>query len=756
MKLARVLCFICLTGVIAGFGWAEGLENPDFEAGAAGQTPPGWRVPEVLARAGFSAVLSADQPRQGNLCAEIRWPTNQVPAPDLFANLMQSVDATPWRNKRIKVTAAIRVAGAAPGARAQMWLRVDRPGGMGAFDNMNDRPVRSAAWADYSITADVVADAKTLNLGLMALNGATAWWDDVRLQVAGESTTLTEPPRPLDPKGLRNLVAFARLLGYVRHFHPSDQAATNDWLRFAVAALPKVEPADAPADLAARLEQVFAPIAPTVRVCAANPDPPLPPELTPPLGGDTLSVRVWEHIGFTARDQADPQTVYRSGLRTLTERSADALPPYARPTNVFRADLGAGVRCLVPTALFVADSRTLPHGPFPPASDTNETRFSVAHRGARLAAVMLAWNVLEHFYPYFDVVETDWPKELENALQGAASDADDAAFHRTLNRLIVALHDGHGNLLGPGQPQVMLLPLLVEPIAGQLVVTTVAPDVSGLKPGDIVEQIDGRPALEVYAEVGSRISSATAQWRKHQAAFRFGAGPVGSSATLQVRGSDGSLRAVEVIRSSKPADPALSRPPKLHELKPGVFYVDLTRLTQAEFDAALPTLAKARGLVFELRGYSAVSPQWLGHLSRQRLQSAQWNVPKRRRPGPAEVEWITSRWDLEIAQPQLTTNCVFLTDGSAISYAETLMGIVEAYRLGQIVGEPTAGTNGNVNTTELPLGYRMVWTGMKVLKHDGRRHHGVGIQPTVPVSRTLQGIREGRDEPLERALSLLK
>jgi len=84
------------------------------------------------------------------------------------------------------------------------------------------------------------------------------------------------------------------------------------------------------------------------------------------------------------------------------------------------------------------------------------------------------------------------------------------------------------------------------------------------------------------------------------------------------------------------------------------------------------------------------------------------------------------------------------------------MGIVEAYKLGEIVGGPTAGTNGNINLTDLPLGYGIWWTGMKVLKHDGSQHHGVGILPTVPVTRTIQGIREGRDEQLERALSTLK
>jgi C-terminal processing protease CtpA/Prc len=45
---------------------------------------------------------------------------------------------------------------------------------------------------------------------------------------------------------------------------------------------------------------------------------------------------------------------------------------------------------------------------------------------------------------------------------------------------------------------------------------------------------------------------------------------------------------------------------------------------------------------------------------------------------------------------------------------------------------------------------------MKVLKHDGSPHHGVGIRPTVPVERTLAGIAAGRDEVLEKALAVVE
>jgi len=44
---------------------------------------------------------------------------------------------------------------------------------------------------------------------------------------------------------------------------------------------------------------------------------------------------------------------------------------------------------------------------------------------------------------------------------------------------------------------------------------------------------------------------------------------------------------------------------------------------------------------------------------------------------------------------------------------------------------------------------------MKVYKHDGSQHHLIGIQPTVPAVRTIQGVREGRDELFEKALEII-
>jgi C-terminal processing protease CtpA/Prc len=137
------------------------------------------------------------------------------------------------------------------------------------------------------------------------------------------------------------------------------------------------------------------------------------------------------------------------------------------------------------------------------------------------------------------------------------------------------------------------------------------------------------------------------------------------------------------------------------------------------------------------------------------MTSARWHVPVVTRPDREGMELDFSNWPVKPAQPRFQAKVAFLTDGRAISYAETYMGIVEHYGLGEIVGGPTAGTNGNINPFRLPGGYSISWIGMKVLKHDGSHHHGVGIQPTVPVSRTLRGVAEGRDEALEKAIEIV-
>ena len=84
------------------------------------------------------------------------------------------------------------------------------------------------------------------------------------------------------------------------------------------------------------------------------------------------------------------------------------------------------------------------------------------------------------------------------------------------------------------------------------------------------------------------------------------------------------------------------------------------------------------------------------------------------------------------------------------------MALVEYYHIGEIVGAPTAGTNGDIAEVTLPSGCATTFTGRRVTRIDGRPSHLIGILPTIPAERTLAGVRSSRDEVLEKALAYVR
>jgi C-terminal processing protease CtpA/Prc len=382
-------------------------------------------------------------------------------------------------------------------------------------------------------------------------------------------------------------------------------------------------------------------------------------------------------------------------------------------------------------------------------------------RASRLGAVVVGWNIPQHFYPYFDVIDGDWLAELPRALSAAAMDEDELAFLATLRRMVAALDDGHARVQHESETRGLLLPVQLAWV-GEDPVVVVAREGSGLAPGDILLDVDGVPVRELARRKAEELSSPTPQWTRVRLLTEIVRCTSPAPRKLSVRHGVGGAEPFAVeLRPKAPTDelPPPPRPPAITELEPGIWYVDTTRFDGAAYRDALPALAAARGLVFDFRGYPGGLDRGLlfSHFSTDTLTSPEWHVPVLRRPDRAGVEFLQERsWVIPPEAPFLSGRKAFLIDGRAISFAESCLGIVEAFRLGDLVGEATAGTNGNVCNAVLPGGYEIWFTGLRVLKHGGSRHHGVGILPTVPAQPTVAGIAAGRDEVLERALERVR
>jgi hypothetical protein len=72
------------------------------------------------------------------------------------------------------------------------------------------------------------------------------------------------------------------------------------------------------------------------------------------------------------------------------------------------------------------------------------------------------------------------------------------------------------------------------------------------------------------------------------------------------------------------------------------------------------------------------------------------------------------------------------------------------------IGSPTAGANGDITSFVAPGGIRISFSGHDVRWADGKQLQRVGLIPDIEAHPTIVGIRAGKDEVLDRAVSFIE
>lgn len=446
--------------------------------------------------------------------------------------------------------------------------------------------------------------------------------------------------------------------------------------------------------------------------------------------------------------------------QTASTRPSDSLEtPIAGAT--IDIELARGLKARVPLSLSDAEART----ESPAVAGLRATLASVAASSGRddidvrLADATVAWNVFRHFYPYWGDIDVNWDARLRPQLETALiAPATRDAHLDAVRSLVSDLNDGHGSARDVVAPaRLALLPVQFRILAEQLVVT--ASSDAAVPVGSVVLSIDGTPA-STRMQKETRLASGTAQWKRSRAESALQLCQLDATVTMTIEPPSGPAREARLACARASTRAVEVRPDSVSELQPGIWYVDLTRIRAAQLRPMLETLAKARGVIFDMRGYPTdAGSTVLPHLMRAAEDANdRWmHVPRFARPFGEVAEWQDLSWYLQPATPHIGGQRIFLTDGRAISYAESVMGYVRDYKLGTIIGGATAGANGNVAGFSVPGGFSIMFTGMRVTRHDGKTaYHTLGVSPDIPLEPTLAGIRAGRDELLARALEALR
>lgn len=587
----------------------------------------------------------------------------------------------------------------------------------------------------------------------------------------------------LSSQGLRNLMTFAKLSGYVQYFHPSDESRKIEWQAFTLYGSQQVMQLKHDGELIDTLSNMFKVIAPTVKIFKSGhkaKDFPYIPEDT-----SKLYQLSWQHLGFNLPLNSlnwlySSKRLHRVDPRLLGESrqdsQADSLFPMRVKDNEYRQkELVPGISCVIPLSLYADDSATYPKVDSALVVKLQADimkkipkQVSGNHPSIRYTDIILLWNILRHSYPYQEDISIPQDSILEFGLMESSKKQSDVDFYRLLQQFSSHYNDGHlmtSFLAFPDSLKEGVMPLVLDWVEKKVIVREVIDSVfiDQIKPGDILESIDGISIDELFSKHRGMISGSP-QWKDFKAVLNLTSGALNTTGTVVLKRDEMSISA------SLPRDQPImqyrrgnfsSKEPATGWIKENVMYLNLTKDTTAAIQHWLAKCdEETRAIIIDLRGYLMDGgahdlPNYF--VKKEVTLNDRFFVPRILYPDFEAVTYDASgRKTFSPPKNIINAKVFLLIDASAQSASETVISEFQDLKLATLVGLPTSGTNGNINITTLPGRYQISFSGMKVTNGDGSKHHMVGILPDIKVEKTIEGVTNGTDEVLQKALSLCK
>lgn len=480
---------------------------------------------------------------------------------------------------------------------------------------------------------------------------------------------------------------------------------------------------------------------------------------------DYDSVLVKENYGWGDRNEnrTGVDFLYRSSLRSFHK---SALPSFYPGVNyTFRKTISRDITIGIPLSMPIyhpkSTTKALHH-----KLDSLSCLSQYSNIQIQIGTILEFCTVMEHYYPYLEELNIDSDSiKLAFLLRVIGDGVDKTTFFSLLEELCAQYKDGHCAVMP--YTNFDMWPDYVPNIRltstkGKTLVSYVGDETGSITIGDEVIKINNIGIQDFLNDKINRTSGATYRWRNFVAHKELLAGEQGTQLSITTKDESGHVSEFALKRTLKLYKVERSLNQNVYSsLGNGNHYINLATVSDSILAGFIEdSLSVTKGLILDVRGYPRAqsSKRLLGFLSNDTLYSQPWYVQNFIFPYQDSSNKMVdslSKWVIKPEKPRFLGKVVFLVDAQVISGTETYMSIVDHYNLGTIVGQPTAGTNGNVNSFQAYGQYYFWFTGMTVLKYDRSPFHGIGIAPYESINIKPADIRKGVDPGLARAKELL-
>lgn len=361
----------------------------------------------------------------------------------------------------------------------------------------------------------------------------------------------------------------------------------------------------------------------------------------------------------------------------------------------------------------------------------------------RYADIATRWNIIQHFYPYHQEDSMEWENHLVEMLEtvdtlknGKLSRSDMYDYYNAILQALNPVKDSH---------LITYKDMNTGSLTSFYLNTGYAP-VMFTREGDGRITVKDSIAREVLEINGISSSSAFENAMKKVNASSYAAmtvlalkkmtetGNMGDPLILKTRDLESGRIICDTLYGdlSSPMRPAGKD--QWASVKDSVLIFNPGTAPECykAFRPYLDSIAEGRykALVFDLRSYPALDfDKVLSHITDTTMNtSALFHKPLSCFPNREHIRYSGSDGYIKPVLPHIGIPVSFISGPETMSWGETILMLVKGYGLGEIIGTPTNGTNGDATYFSMPL-FSFYMTAIKAVNADGSRHHGIGVIP---------------------------
>lgn len=395
---------------------------------------------------------------------------------------------------------------------------------------------------------------------------------------------------------------------------------------------------------------------------------------------------------------------------------------------------------------------------------TNEPQyenFEFPNENYRLLSLFKFWNTIEYFYPYKYLTNQNWNEVLIEMIPKFISAKNATEYHLTMLQAVVKFDDSHGIFKTKFTTEYFgtkFIPVKLKIMDNKAIVTGFWNDslskINDLRIGDVIEKVEEKTVNDILHERLKYIAGSNLNSKLRDSYYTIVNGNTDSVKVSLNR--NGIINNKIIFRH--PFDAVFKKEvitEKYKILEENVGYVNMGVVELKDVDKMMEKLMNTKAIIFDLRNYPNYILYQVSHyLNSEKKEFAKITVPDLTYPG--KFVWKENLTCGNNNKDYYKGKVLLIVNEKTQSRAEYTGMCFQTANNITTIGSQTSGADGDISQVEFIGGYKFLMSGTGIYYPDGIQTQRKGIKVDIEVKPTIEGIRNGNDEVLEKALEFLK